>query len=110
MRILLDHCVPKPIRRYLAGHDVKTAYQMGWQELSNGRLLTEAEHEFDVLLTVDQNINHQQNMAGRQLAIVVLCAADNRLETLLPLVPNLLSILTIVENGKVYRVDVEDTP
>lgn len=61
MRILLDHCVPRPFARAIASHDVKTASQMNCQTLSNGRLLAAAADHFDVLVTVDKNMKSQQN-------------------------------------------------
>ena len=55
------------------GHAVRTAGQEGWEKLSNGDLLTAAELAgFDLLLTTDKNMRHQQNLAGRKIAIVVL--------------------------------------
>ena len=104
MKILLDHCVPKPLRQHLTGHEVKTAYQMGWNTLKNGKLLEAAQIEFDVLVTVDQNLSHQQNVGGRQIALIVLIASDNKVETLLPLVPGLLALLPSVEAGNVYEI------
>ena len=104
MKILFDHCVPKPLMRHLPEHDIKTAYQMGWAALKNGKLLDAAQVEFDALLTVDQNLMHQQNVAGRSIALIVLIARDNRVTTLLPLMPNLLDLLPLVEPGKVYEV------
>jgi predicted nuclease of predicted toxin-antitoxin system len=83
MRILLDHCVPKRLRRLFPHHEVRTTREMGWGGLSNGKLLGEAaQNSFDVLLTVDQNIKHQQNLSKLPLAIIVLIAADNRFDTL----------------------------
>jgi predicted nuclease of predicted toxin-antitoxin system len=104
VKILFDHCVPKPLMRHLPEHDIKTAYQRGWEALKNGKLLDAAQVEFDVLLTVDQNLMHQQNVAGRSIALIVLIARDNRVATLLPLVPNLLVLLPTVEHGNVYEV------
>ena len=72
MRILFDHGTPAPVRRALAGHSISTAYEMGWAELNNGDLLKEAEASFDALITTDQNLRYQQNLAGRRLAILVL--------------------------------------
>jgi len=73
MRILLDHNVPAPLAGHLAGHTVQTARACGWDTLSNGELLAEAERAgFDVFLTADKNIRHQQNLAGRRIAIVAL--------------------------------------
>jgi hypothetical protein len=72
-RILFDQSSPRGLRAILSDHDVRTAYEMGWAELQNGALLEAAEAAgFDVLVTADQNIQHQQNIAGRSLALVVL--------------------------------------
>ncbi len=72
MRILFDQGVPVPLRKSLVGHDVITAFEMGWSELQNGELLQAAESQFEVLITTDQNLQYQQNLAGRRLAILVL--------------------------------------
>jgi hypothetical protein len=73
MRILLDENAPRPLRRTLTGHDVRTAIEMGWARFSNGRLLDEAEKAgFDALITGDQNFAHQQNLAGRNIAVIIL--------------------------------------
>jgi predicted nuclease of predicted toxin-antitoxin system len=105
VKVLFDHCVPKPLRSYIPEHEVRTAYQMGWAALKNGRLLDAAMEEFDVLITVDQNLSHQQNMRGRRIALIVLIALDNRVQSLLPLVPQLLASLATAEPGQVYRVE-----
>ena len=72
MKILFDHGTPAPLRRSLAGHEISTAYEMGWAKLSNGELLAAAEKSFDVFITTDQNLRYQQNLVGRRLAILVL--------------------------------------
>jgi hypothetical protein len=72
VKILFDHGTPAPLRHALAGHSVSTAYEMGWSEIDNGRLLSAAELEFDAMITTDQSIRHQQNFAGRRLAIIIL--------------------------------------
>jgi len=72
MKILFDHGTPAPLRRSLAGHEISTAYEMGWATLSNGDLLAAAERCFDVFITTDQNLRCQQNLAGRHLAILIL--------------------------------------
>jgi hypothetical protein len=76
VRVLLDQGTPVPLRRALAGHTVATAYEMGWASLTNGELLAAAEVAFDVLITTDQNLRYQQNLAGRRLAILVLPTAN----------------------------------
>jgi hypothetical protein len=56
----------------LGEHDVVTAFEMGWSEISNGELLAKAEEHFDLLLTTDKQLRHQQNLDGRSLAILIL--------------------------------------
>jgi hypothetical protein len=73
MLILFDHGTPAPIRSFLEGHTVKRTQEMGWDRLTNGELLAAAEDAgFDVLLTTDKNIRHQQNLTGLRIAIIVI--------------------------------------
>lgn len=83
---------------------------MGWAAFKNGELLTTAEAEFDVFLTVDQNIQHQQNLQDRPLAIIVLVARNNRLETLSPLMPEVTVILPTVRPGELIVIGTPCTP
>ena len=76
MKILLDACVPRPLRKPLPDHAVRTAQEMGWGQLKNGALLQAVEAQFDAFLSSDQNLRYQQNMAGRKLAILVLPTND----------------------------------
>ena len=73
MLLLLDQNVPIGVRQLLPAHDVRTAFRMGWAELSNGELLAAAEAAgFDLLISCDQNLSHQQNLTGRRIAVLVL--------------------------------------
>ena len=73
MRILFDQATPVPIRPYLEGHTVTTAFRQGWDTLKNGELLAAAEQAgFEVFVTTDQNMSYQQNLTNRTIAIVVL--------------------------------------
>ncbi|MGO8792147.1 MAG: hypothetical protein ACLQVL_32825 [Terriglobia bacterium] len=73
MRILFDHGTPSGIREALSAHDVTEAIERGWDRISNGELLNQAEAAgFDVLLTTDKRIRYQQNLTGRKIAVVVL--------------------------------------
>ena len=72
MKILLDHCVPQPLKNLLTSHEVSLAYELGWQELRNGDLLAKAEQAFQLLITSDKNIAHQQMWSGKKLAILAL--------------------------------------
>src|SRR5260370_22723119 len=73
MLILFDHGTPAPLRSFLKDHTVKKTKDLGWDTLSNGELLRVAEEaRFDIFLTTDKNIRHQQNLAARAIAIVGL--------------------------------------
>jgi hypothetical protein len=96
VRVLLDECVDWRLSRDITGHDVRTARQMGWSAIQNGRLLTLAAEHFDVFVTVDRNLSFQQNINVFEIAVIVLQARTNRLHDLRTLVPALLSALPAV--------------
>ncbi len=102
-RILLDHCVPKPLRRWLSGHEVRTCHEEGWGEFRNGELIAAAEAAgFDVFITADKNLRYQQNIALRRLAIIEL--PTNRLSLLPFLVPALQQALTGATPGSYHEI------
>ena len=76
MKVLLDACVPRPLRKFLPDHSVQTAQEMGWGQLKNGALVREAEIQFDAFITTDQNLKHQQKVVRRKLAILILPTND----------------------------------
>ena len=77
MKILLDHCTPRPLRQFLKGHEVTTAEQHGWDELTNGDLLDAAEeYGIDVFVTTDNKMEHQQNLQRRRFATVFIKEAN----------------------------------
>ena len=78
MRILLDECVPWPLRRLLVGHECNTPSRMGWAGIANGDLVRLAEQQFDVFVTSDQNLRYQQNLEARRIAIVEISTNDLR--------------------------------
>jgi hypothetical protein len=85
MRILLDECVHAGIGKAFSGHSVRTVPQAGWSGIKNGRLLALIGDSFDVFITIDQNIRHQQNLAGLPFAIVFVSVPDNTLRSYVPL-------------------------
>ena len=99
MRILLDECLPKRLKRDLVGHDARTVPEMGWASKQNGDLLTLAEQQFDVFLTVDRNLSFQQHVDTFSLAVVVMVAKGNRHADLQPLVPEVLAVVGAVLPG-----------
>ena len=73
MKILFDQGTPVPLRQSLFPHEIATAYELNWSELTNGDLLSAAEDNgFDVLITTDQNLQYQQNLSGRKISIIAL--------------------------------------
>ena len=105
MRILLDEQLPRQLARHLVGHSVRTVQQESWAGLKNGVLLSVAEVAgFSVMITGDKNLEYQQNLTGRRIAVVVLGAASNALEDLLPLVAKTLSAIDALQAGQVIRI------
>ena len=100
MRVLLDECIPRPLRRAFPAHDVRTIRDMGWAGKKNGELLAlMAADGFEVLLTVDRSIRHQQDLSAAGVAVVVMVAASNRLPGRLPVVPAVEAALAFVQPG-----------
>jgi hypothetical protein len=76
-KVLLDNCTPAPVGRFLTDCPVVTAARLGWEKLKNGLLLSQAEQDgFTVLVTCDQSMQHQENLSGRTIALVVLETND----------------------------------
>ena len=104
MRLLLDECVPKRLKRELPGHDARTVQDLGWAGIKNGALLTLANGQFDALLTVDQGIEYQQNLSGLSISVVVLMAPSNDVDDLRPLLPGVEEALANLRPGEIIRV------
>ncbi len=105
MRVLLDECVPRPLRRHLSEHEVQTVKEVGWSGTENGALLALIRAAgFDAFLTVDQNLQYQQDLRAAGVAVVVLVASSNRLDDLEPLVPRLREALKQIAPADLVRV------
>jgi len=105
VRLLLDECMPRPLKRELTGHDVSTVAERGWSSKRNSELLRLMLADgFEVFLTVDQHVPFQQNVAASGVAVVVVIARTNRLKELRPLVPAILDALPRVKPGQLIRV------
>ncbi len=98
-RILIDECIDRRLAREITGHEVSTVPEAGWAGLNNGDLLTKAQHEFDIFITIDQNLPSQQNLSKYDIAVVVLRTSTNRLSDLVPLIPEFLNSITSVQPG-----------
>jgi|ERR1019366_1805484 predicted nuclease of predicted toxin-antitoxin system len=104
MRLLIDECLPRALKQLLAEHECRTVQEMGWSAKRNGELLLLAEKGFDVLVTVDQGIEYEQNLANREIALLVLGARSNQIEDLAPIIPAALAALRGIQQGKIVRV------
>ena len=104
MKVLLDDCLPRKVKRDLAGHDVMTVPEAGWASIKDAPLLKLAETRFDVFVTGDQNLQYQQNLQGTALAIIVLTARNNLVETLRPLMPDVLAALQTIRPGDIVHI------
>ena len=108
MRLLLDECVPRKFKHLLQGHDVSTAREMGWSGLRNGDLIAlMRQRGFEVLVTVDQNIEFQQNLRPTGIAVLLLTARSNRFKDLAPLAAPLLAKLASLKPGFLEKVSAQ---
>lgn len=105
MRLLIDECIDQRLRLLFPRHDCQTAGFANLAGLKNGRLLEAAEAAgFDVLITTDQSIPDQQNLAKRRISLIILCGPTNRLRDLEPLVPSAVSALRSIRRGEAVRI------
>lgn len=106
MKILLDECVTRKLKRHLTEFEARTVVEMNWSGLKNGNLLSEAvAEEFDILLTIDKNLEHQQNMDKYEIAVVVLDVEKSKIDYLLEILPKFKEEIDEFENGKVYLLE-----
>ena len=106
MRVLLDECIPRDLKKYLTGHDCLTAAEAGLAGKKNGALLAAIAGRFDVFVTVDKSLRFQQNLKAITFSIVVLRAPGNRLEDLAPLSGATLAVMQTIRVGMVVEVGV----
>ncbi len=104
MRVLLDECVPRKLKAELADHEVITVTENGWSGFKNGVLLAIAAVEFDIFLTVDQNLTFQQNLKSFDIGIILMVARNNRLKTLLPLMTEVRAAIGQLKAREIVRV------
>jgi hypothetical protein len=103
--VLVDECVPLKLVRLLTGHTFTSALERGWGGFKNGRLLALAEPDFDFFLTCDTNIQYQQNLMVRRIAILLL--STNHWPTLKGQVALVQSALDKVRLGEFARVEIQ---
>ena len=104
MRILLDECVHAGLKTAFPGHSVKIVAEMGWRGLSDRQLLTHAQDSFDVFVTIDRRLEHQQNPRSYNLGFVVARVPNNQLGSYRPPFHALLEAVAAVKAGQVIHV------
>ena len=104
MRIILDECLPRRLLRDIPDHAVTTVPRQGWAGVTNGALLKRVEPEFDIFITMDSNIVHQQNVANLQICLIILHGPNSRYETLQPLLPQMLNVIKRASPGSVFHI------
>ena len=104
MNVLIDECLPKKLKFGIEADFVQTVPEAGWASKKNGELLRLAEKSFDILITNDRNMEHQQNIASCDLAFVVLIAPTNDINDLTPLLPQLNNVLKTIKAGEIENI------
>jgi hypothetical protein len=105
VKILFDHNLPRRLREHLPGHEIRTTREMKWEQLRNGVLMSiAAAAGFNVFVTIDKQIEHQQNLAALTLAVVV-DGKSNALPALLPFIPVLRDLFASSLERALYVVE-----
>ena len=104
MRLLLDECVTNYLKPEFIGHEVSTINEAGLTGLKNGRLLAAASGRFDVLVTVDQNLQFQQNLQSFQIAVLLLKGRLSTYPMLISLMPKALKALETIQPGDIVII------
>ena len=104
MRVLLDENLPHDLAGALTGHSVSTVQGLGWAGTKNGALLKHSCDVCDVFISMDGNVEHQQNLASFSFGVIVIDAPSNRMADLLPVVPELLQAIDAVRPGEIRHV------
>jgi hypothetical protein len=104
VRVLLDESIPVDFAQDLAALNAQTVIGLGWAGLKNGALLRQAVGQFQVLVTMDKNLQFQQNLAAHAIGVVLIRAHSNRLDDLRPLVPQIVDAVAASEPGKIRVV------
>ena len=109
MRVLLDENLPHDLVAALAIHTVSTVQGMGWAGVENGALLRRGTGQVDAFVTMDRRLQHQQNISVLPYGVVLMLAKSNRVQALLPLVPEILAALDRITAGRVEQVGAQGT-
>ena len=104
MRVLVDECLDPRVKTLFSGHNVKTVHELGWDQLPDGPLLQMAQQGFDVFVTIDRNLECQQNLRKLTLGVVVVEVSKNQMRCYQVLQPELLAAVERIRPGQVVHV------
>jgi len=105
MKILLDECIPVRLKKLLPDFKVYTFTEMGWTSFTNGKLMKiSIESGFDIMITVDKNLQYQQNIKEYDISIVVFEVLYNRFQDFIPLIPKFIELQSKLEKKKIYMI------
>ena len=107
MRVLLDENLPVDLAAELGDHEVATITGLGWQGIKNSELLHRAQESFEVLITMDRNLEFQQNIGLFELSVLLVLAHSNRMVHLRSLVPEMLEAIEAARPGELQKIGVE---
>ena len=105
-RVLFDEDMPRQLRRDLPEFEIRTVQEEGWSAIQNGELLRRASASFDVMVTADQRLQHQQNIASFNIGVVIIVTVDTRLPNIRKAVLQLRTAILNVEPGSLAIVRV----
>lgn len=108
MKILIDECLPRKLKHELPGHEVQTVPEAGWAGKKNGVLLRLMAGAYNVFITIDNNLEDQQQLAEQPVGFIVLTAVNNKLATLQPLMPRVREALETIQPGQVISISEKD--
>ena len=108
MKIILDECTPHIVKKRLPHLAIFTVQEMGWAGVKNGALLNLVEGQFDVFITTDKNMSHQQNLSGRKLAFIVL--PTNQVPVVATLIPEIENVLMTIRDGDFIEIPIPHSP
>jgi hypothetical protein len=104
-RVLFDENMPRKLRRDLPEFHIRTAQEQGWSAYKNGQLIKQLSEVFDVLVTIDQNIRHQQNLSQFNVGVVAIEIPDTRLVFLRQLIPEIREAISVVKPGELINIE-----
>jgi len=102
LKILLDECTPRLVKKRLPQFFIRTLQELGWAGIKNGKLLNLAEGQFDVLVSTDQNLPFQQNLTGKKLAVIIL--PSNKVPIVAQLISAIEQSLQFIQPGTFIEI------